>query len=68
MAFGSVAPTVIRVDEIEAMALGMPFTEETAQILAQKAKTIVKPITDVRASGEYRKEVSGNLVIGMFEN
>src|SRR6056297_2222950 len=67
MAFGSVAPTVIRADEIEAMALGMPFNEETASILSQKAKQIVKPITDVRASGAYRREVAGNLVIGMFE-
>ena len=67
IAFGSVAPTVIRADEIEAMALGMSFTEQTAQVLAQKAKAIVKPITEVRASGDYRREVSGNLVIGMFE-
>jgi len=68
MAFGSVAPTVIRVDEIEAMALGMKFTDETATILSEKAKHLVKPISDVRASAEYRKEVAGNLVIGMFEN
>jgi len=67
MAFGSVAPTVIRADEIEAMALGMDFNEETATILAQKAKAVVNPITDVRASAEYRKEVVGNLVLGMFE-
>ena len=67
MAFGSVAPTVIRADEIEAMALGMDFNETTATILSQKAKKIVTPITDVRASAEYRKEVAGNLVLGMFE-
>ncbi|MFP4461320.1 MAG: FAD binding domain-containing protein [Thermotogota bacterium] len=67
MAFGSVAPTVIRADEIEAMALGMDFNEETARILSQKAKTLINPITDVRATSEYRKEVTANLVIGMFE-
>jgi xanthine dehydrogenase FAD-binding subunit len=67
MAFGSVAPTVIRADEIEAMALGMEFNETTATILSQKAKQTVKPISDVRASSEYRKEVAGNLVLGMFE-
>ncbi len=67
MAFGSIAPTVFRVDEVEAMSLGMAFNEETATILSEKAKTLVKPISDVRASAEYRKEVAGNLVIGMFE-
>jgi len=67
MAFGSVAPTVIRADEIEAMALGMTFNEETANILSEKVKNLVKPISDVRAGAQYRKEVVGNLVLGMFE-
>src|SRR6056297_784461 len=68
MAFGSIGPTVFRADAVEAMALGMTFNKETAMILSEKAKSLVKPISDVRASAEYRKEVAGNLVLGMFED
>jgi len=66
IAFGSLGPTVIRADSIEAAARGMPFNEDTAEKLAAMTAAVVSPITDVRASAEYRGKVASNLVIGMF--
>lgn len=66
IAFGSLGPTVIRAEKVEAKALGMPFNEQTLSTLAQIASNTVKPITDVRASAQYRKEVAGNLIISIL--
>lgn len=67
MAFGSLAPTVIRAEKVEAKALGMVFNEQTLSTLATIASNSVQPICDVRASARYRKEVAGNLCLGMIE-
>lgn len=66
MAFGSLGPTVLRADSIEAIARGLPFNKETAEKLAAMTAAVVSPITDVRASAEYRGKVASNLVIGLF--
>lgn len=58
IAFGSVAPTVVRVPETEA-ALGRGAgIDEAALILARE----IAPIDDLRSTGEYRLQVSVNLL------
>ena len=58
IAFGSVAPTVVRVPETErALAAGATI-DEAAQILSRE----IKPIDDLRSTAEYRMRVATNLL------
>jgi carbon-monoxide dehydrogenase medium subunit len=59
---GSVAPTPIRIPEAEKVLEGVEPTEDRMRAVAEKAVECIKPISDVRASAEYRKEVSRILV------
>jgi aerobic carbon-monoxide dehydrogenase medium subunit len=54
IALGAVAPTPIRAAAAEAALLGKTLTEETAASVGNIAGTECRPITDVRASQEYR--------------
>jgi len=54
IALGAVAPTPIRATSAEAVLLGKVLTEETAAQVGKVAGTECRPITDVRASQEYR--------------
>jgi len=54
IALGAVAPTPIRATAAEAALLGKVLTEETAAQVGKVAGTECRPITDVRASQEYR--------------
>jgi len=58
IAFGSVAPTVVRVPETEAALGAGSNIDEAALILARE----IAPIYDIRSTGEYRLEVSVNLL------
>lgn len=59
---GSVAPTVIRVSDAEAVLLGNPLTPDVIANAARIAATTPKPITDVRSTAEYRTEMIAVLV------
>ena len=61
---GAVAPTPIRAKEAEAMLEGKKLKEVASAITqaAEKASEATKPITDIRASAEYRKDISKVLV------
>lgn len=59
VAFGSVAPTPIRLRKTEALLNVGPLTEETIVKAVESARTEVSPIDDVRASRDYRLEVAG---------
>jgi xanthine dehydrogenase small subunit len=58
IAFGSVAPTVVRVPETEAALSSGASIDEAALILARE----IAPIDDLRSTGEYRLQVSVNLL------
>jgi CO/xanthine dehydrogenase FAD-binding subunit len=59
VAFGSVAPTVVRAHTLEGyLAGGGRDVAEAQRLVAED----VKPIDDVRSSAEYRRRVVGNLV------
>jgi carbon-monoxide dehydrogenase medium subunit len=54
IALGAVAPTPIRAGSAEAILHGKVFTEGLAALAARMAGTECRPITDIRASQDYR--------------
>jgi xanthine dehydrogenase small subunit len=62
LAYGSVAPTVVRARAAETMLLGQyPSPELVARAVAALDRDL-KPITDMRSSAAYRRRVAGNLL------
>jgi carbon-monoxide dehydrogenase medium subunit len=62
IAMGSVAPTPIRIPTAENVLRGSEPTETKMREAAETIKETIKPISDVRASAEYRKETGVILV------
>jgi carbon-monoxide dehydrogenase medium subunit len=62
LAAGAVAPTPIRLRSVEEMMTGERITPKLLDQVKKKAQQEVRPISDVRSSAEYRREVTGVLV------
>ncbi len=62
IALGAVAPTPLRVREAEQVLEGQKLTTEILEAAAEIVKRAISPISDVRASAEYRREMCGILV------
>jgi xanthine dehydrogenase iron-sulfur cluster and FAD-binding subunit A len=62
LVLGSLAPTVVRVDDAEAALIGRALTDATIAAAARTAGAAVRPIDDVRATGEYRRRVTEVIV------
>lgn len=56
--FGAVAPTPIRAYEIESFLTGKEITKESLDQACALVEKNIKPITDIRASKEYRLQLS----------
>ncbi|HLV97869.1 MAG TPA: xanthine dehydrogenase family protein subunit M [Ktedonobacterales bacterium] len=56
---GAVAPTPLRVRAAEAALEGQPLTEAVFQQAADLAVEAARPISDQRASADYRRRMSG---------
>ncbi len=67
-AWGSVGPTVITSATVEDTLIGEKLSLTTLTAAAYKIRQIVKPIDDARASANYRRTVSGNLLLRLFNN
>ncbi len=67
IALGSVAPTPLRVKAAEAALLGQTLTPAAAREAAQLAAQAASPISDVRASADYRREMVAVLVRRLLE-
>ena len=63
LAFGSVGPTVLRCAEAEAWLTGRTLTADNLRHAAGLVRSTVRPIDDVRATADYRRQVAGNLVL-----
>jgi CO/xanthine dehydrogenase FAD-binding subunit len=61
VAFGAVAPTPVRAARTEAALEGRPLDAATIAAAADAARDEVRPISDVRASDWYRRELIHNL-------
>ncbi len=62
-AFGSVAPTVFTLKALDDHFAGRPIDGPTLTGAAALVRDGVLPISDVRASKEYRRMVAGNLLM-----
>jgi CO/xanthine dehydrogenase FAD-binding subunit len=63
LGLGSVAPTPIRAREAEALLGTDPVGEERLVQAAELARAASSPITDVRATAEYQREMVRNLTL-----
>ncbi|SMC65160.1 carbon-monoxide dehydrogenase medium subunit [Desulfocicer vacuolatum DSM 3385] len=61
IALGSVAPTPIRVPKAEAFLKNKPATREVLAQCAELVAREISPITDLRASADYRRDLSETL-------
>ncbi len=62
VAYGSVAPTPIRVRPVEAVLEGSRPTPETADRAARTLAEALEPIDDVRSTAEYRRMVAARVL------
>jgi len=68
VAFGSVAPTPIRAPQTEAAIEGKPLDDATIEAAVAAAAKDIHPISDVRASDWYRRELVHNILQRMLVN
>jgi CO/xanthine dehydrogenase FAD-binding subunit len=59
LVLGAVAPVPLRILRAEEALIGQPATEETLQRIAEIVRDEVRPISDQRASADYRRRMSG---------
>jgi xanthine dehydrogenase small subunit len=59
---GGVAATPARARATEAALRGQPWTEATVRAAMDTLRAEFSPISDMRASGDYRRQVLGNLL------
>jgi carbon-monoxide dehydrogenase medium subunit len=67
IALGSVAPTPIMAHESEKLLTGQRFSRQVAIRAAEKVTDEIRPITDIRGTAEYRKQVSRAIARDAFE-
>lgn len=67
LALGSVAPTVLRPREVEEALVGRPLDPAAWEDLVPKLSQATQPISDLRASAEYRRKVAGRLLLSLAE-
>lgn len=62
IAFGAVAPTVVRKLEIEEQVIGTAVEQLDVSAIRGKYDSFIRPIDDQRSTARYRKEVALNLL------
>ncbi len=62
IAFGGMAATPKRANAVEAALIGQPWREATIKAAMQQFTNDFTPLTDVRASAEYRMKIVQNLL------
>ena len=67
-AWGSVAPTVVRLPLLEKKLIGASLDDDTISWAKHLVCDGVSPISDVRATADYRRRVAGNLLVRLLEN
>jgi CO/xanthine dehydrogenase FAD-binding subunit len=63
LAWGSVGPTVVTSPEIERVLTGQRLCREAVESCVPLVEKAVSPISDIRASAEYRRVVCGKLLL-----
>jgi CO/xanthine dehydrogenase FAD-binding subunit len=67
IALGSVAPTPVRLENLEAALLGKPPGSCSMPELRATLAAEISPIADIRSTAEYRAAVAANLVMEFLE-
>jgi xanthine dehydrogenase iron-sulfur cluster and FAD-binding subunit A len=67
IAFGSLAPTVVRAKSAETYAKGLDLDKLDLNVLCQKAVESISPITDLRSTDDYRKRMAKVLLTRTLE-
>jgi xanthine dehydrogenase small subunit len=62
IAYGGVAPTVIRLPKTESFLKGKAPTRDVFERAAEIARSETKPISDVRGSADYRLQLAENIL------
>jgi len=68
VAYGSVAPIPLRGHQAESALIGQLLSEEVVDQCVTAARKEISPITDIRATEGYRREIIGVLLRRMLEN
>jgi xanthine dehydrogenase small subunit len=68
VAYGGVGPTVLRLPKTEAFLAGKEFSEQTFKEAGTIAASEVTPISDVRASKDYRTLLARNVMMKFFRD
>jgi carbon-monoxide dehydrogenase medium subunit len=63
VALGSVASTPLRLPEVEKYLLGKALSDDVILEAANMVSKGIKPISDIRASAEYRKEAAKGMAM-----
>lgn len=66
-AWGSVAPTVLRIPRLEQDLVGARLNAAAIRHAADLVNQSVAPISDIRASADYRRLVAGKLLVRFLE-
>ncbi|TIX35373.1 MAG: xanthine dehydrogenase small subunit, partial [Mesorhizobium sp.] len=66
IAYGGMAATPTRAFAVEKALLGKPWTEETVEAAMAEYASDFTPLTDMRASAEYRALAAKNLLLRFF--
>jgi len=66
ISFGGMAATPKRAAACEAALTGQPWTADTVQAAVERLGEDFAPITDMRASADYRLEAAKNLILRAF--
>lgn len=61
VALAAVAPTPLKLDELNQWLAGKPASAETFAAAGQRASAAAKPISDKRGTADYRKHLAGVL-------
>jgi CO/xanthine dehydrogenase FAD-binding subunit len=67
VAIGAAAPTVFRAVKAEALLIGQKITAEVINEASETASGETRPITDLRSTAEYRREMAKVLVRRVLE-
>ncbi|HEV3204270.1 MAG TPA: FAD binding domain-containing protein, partial [Gemmataceae bacterium] len=66
VAYGGVAPTVIRLPNTETFLQGKRFAEETFTRAGEVARLEINPIADVRGSRDFRLQLAENILLKFY--
>ena len=67
VALGSVAPVPLRLPSVEKYLVGKELTDAVIEKAAVKVSRGIKPIDDIRATAEYRREASKGMAMEAFK-